>query len=41
MQDFYAEFKAVVQAFNARGIPYAVCGGLAFSIHVHPRATAK
>lgn len=39
MQDLYAEFKAVVQAFNASGIPYAVCGGLAYSIHVEVRAT--
>ncbi len=39
MQDLYTEFNAVVQAFNAEGIPYAVCGGLAFAIHVHPRAT--
>lgn len=39
MQDLYAEFKAVIQAFNAEGIPYAVCGGLAYSIHVEVRAT--
>lgn len=39
MQDLYAEFNTVVQAFSAEGIPYAVCGGLAFAIHVHPRAT--
>lgn len=39
MEDLYAEFKAVVQAFNAEEIPYAVCGGLAFAIHAHPRAT--
>ncbi len=39
MQDLYAEFKTVVQAFNAEGIPYALCGGLAFAIHVQPRAT--
>ncbi|MFI5341225.1 MAG: hypothetical protein ACHQ7N_15480 [Candidatus Methylomirabilales bacterium] len=39
MQDLYTEFKTVVQAFNAEGIPYAVCEGLAFAIHVRPRAT--
>lgn len=39
MQDLYAEFRAVVQAFNAEGIPYGLCGGLAFAIHVRPRAT--
>ena len=39
MQDLYAEFRAVIQAFTAAGTPYAVCGGLAFAIHVQPRAT--
>ena len=39
MQDLYAEFKAVIESFNAAGIPYAVCGGLAYSIHVEVRAT--
>jgi hypothetical protein len=39
VQDLYAEFKAVIQAFNAEGIAYAVCGGLAYSIHVEVRAT--
>lgn len=39
MQDLYAEFKAVIRAFNATGIPYALCGGLAYAIHVRPRAT--
>lgn len=28
-----------MQELHARGIPSAVCGGLAFAIHVHPRAT--
>lgn len=39
MQDLYAEFRTVIQAFTAGGIPYAVCGGLAYAIHVEPRAT--
>jgi hypothetical protein len=39
MLDLYAEFKAAVQAFDAAGIGYAVCGGLAYAIHVRPRAT--
>jgi hypothetical protein len=39
MLDLYAEFKAAVQAFHAAGIEYAVCGGLAYAIHVRPRAT--
>lgn len=38
MQDLHAEFRAVVERFNAGGIPYALCGGLAFAIHVRPRA---
>ncbi len=40
MLDLYAEFKAAIQALDAAGIGYAVCGGLAYSIHVQPRATA-
>jgi hypothetical protein len=39
MLDLYAEFKAAVQAFDAAGVGYAVCGGLAYAIHVRPRAT--
>ena len=39
MQDLYAEFKALNLALTAEGVPYAVCGGLAFAIHVQPRAT--
>jgi hypothetical protein len=39
VQDLYGEFKALILGFNAEGIPYAVCGGLAFAIHVQPRAT--
>jgi len=39
MQDLYGEFKAIIQSFNSHGIPYAVCGGLAYAIHVQPRAT--
>lgn len=33
------EFKAIVGALNAAGIPYAVCGGFAVIIHGFPRVT--
>ena len=33
------ELFLVVDAFNAAGIEYAVCGGLAVAIHGYPRAT--
>ena len=39
MANLYEEFRAVVGALGAARIPYAVCGGLAMSIHAHPRAT--
>ena len=39
MPNLYEEFRAIVDALGAAGAPYAVCGGLAMSIHAHPRAT--
>ena len=39
MANLYEEFRHVVGALGAARIPYAVCGGLAMSIHAHPRAT--
>jgi len=33
------ELKVVVSALNKHGIEYAVCGGLALTIHGFPRAT--
>ena len=39
MANLYEEFRAVVGALGAARIPYAVCGGLAMSIHAYPRAT--
>ncbi len=39
MLDLFDEFRTVVRALGERQIPYAVCGGLAMSIHAHPRAT--
>lgn len=39
MPNLFEEFRAVVTALGAARISYAVCGGLAMSIHAHPRAT--
>src|SRR5215831_9530919 len=37
MPNLFEEFRAVVGALTH--VPYAVCGGIAMSIHAHPRAT--
>jgi hypothetical protein len=37
--DLYAELDALVRGFDARGIDYALCGGLALAVHGLPRAT--
>ncbi len=37
--NLFEEFRAVVGALAAARVPYAVCGGIAMSIHAHPRAT--
>lgn len=39
MPNLFEEFRAVVSALTRAGVPYAVCGGIAMSIHAHPRAT--
>lgn len=39
MIDLYAELKAVLQALEAAGVPYALCGGLALMVYQRPRAT--
>jgi len=39
MPNLSEEFRAVVAALAAARVPYAVCGGIAMSIHAHPRAT--
>jgi hypothetical protein len=39
MLDLYEELKRVLAALEERGIPYALCGGLAVSIYAEPRAT--
>ena len=33
------ELEAIVDSFDAAGIPYALCGGLALGVHGHPRTT--
>jgi hypothetical protein len=37
--NLFEEFRAVVQTLGAAGLPYAICGGIAMSIHARPRAT--
>jgi hypothetical protein len=37
--DPVTELEALVDAFEATGTGYAVCGGLALAVHGHPRAT--
>jgi hypothetical protein len=37
--NLYEEFRTVVAALGAARVPYAVCGGIAMSIHARPRAT--
>jgi hypothetical protein len=39
MPNLYDEFRAVVSALTEAGVPFAVAGGLALSIHARPRAT--
>jgi hypothetical protein len=39
MPNLFEEFRAVVGVLSAARIPYAICGGIAMSIHAHPRAT--
>lgn len=39
MPNLFEEFRAIVGALGGARIPYAICGGIAMSIHAHPRAT--
>ena len=39
MPDLFEEFRAIVGALGGARVPYAICGGIAMSIHAHPRAT--
>jgi len=37
--DLIAELERLIDALEADGINYALCGGLALAVHGHPRAT--
>jgi len=39
MTDLVAELEAAAAALDARGVEFAVCGGLAVAMHGHVRAT--
>jgi len=39
MIDLYEEFKSIIAAFDAHGVDYAICGGMAMAVHGFPRAT--
>jgi hypothetical protein len=39
MVDVFAEFVAVIAAFEAAHVEYALCGALALAVHGAPRAT--
>jgi hypothetical protein len=39
MPNLFEEFRAVVAALGSVRVPYAICAGIAMSIHAHPRAT--
>ena len=39
MANLFEEFRAIVAALGAARVPYAICGGIAMSIHARPRAT--
>lgn len=39
MPNLFEEFRVVVAALGGARVPYAICGGIAMSIHAHPRAT--
>lgn len=37
--DLERELELVIDAFTAKGVAYALCGGLALAVHGFPRAT--
>ena len=37
--DLYREFRELIGALDAAGLSYAVCGGVAVTLHGHPRLT--
>ena len=41
MLDIYDEFRKLVEGFEASGIDYALCGGMALAVHGFPRIKLK
>jgi aminoglycoside-2''-adenylyltransferase len=39
MPNLFEEFRTIVGALDGARVSYAICGGLAMSIHAQPRAT--
>lgn len=39
MPNLFEEFRTIVTVLGTARIPYAICGGIAMSIHARPRAT--
>ncbi len=39
MLSLFDEFELIISTLEREQIPYAVCGGLAYGLHVEPRAT--
>ena len=39
MPNLFEEFRVIVATLGAARVPYAICGGIAMSIHARPRAT--
>ena len=39
MPNLFEEFRAIAGALDGARVSYAICGGIAMSIHAHPRAT--
>lgn len=39
MPNLFEEFRTIMTVLGTARIPYAICGGIAMSIHARPRAT--
>ena len=39
MPNLFEEFRTIVAVLGAARVPFAICGGIAMSIHARPRAT--
>lgn len=37
--DLREELNRLIESLNEEHIPYALCGGMAFAVHGHPRFT--